>query len=105
MRGSAVPTIVWSSASRNRARPTPIVARILPFLVRSPDIGVLLRHCFECVVEVGKRRMQACPLVRGQPRDDACDTLLHVFAVAVELATAARRQLDKDDPPVARALQ
>src|SRR2546429_5729334 len=88
MRGRAVPTMVRSSAARKSASPTPTVARIRALRVISPDIGLLLGHCFERVLHVGERGAKASALFGGEAREHSRDTHLHVVAIAVELLPA-----------------
>src|SRR5438309_1071014 len=105
MRGKAVPTIVWSSAARNRASATPTVARIRALRVISPDIGVLLRRGFDRVEHVCKRSAQPRALLRRQLREHASDALLHVLAVPVELPPSFGSELDEHDATVVRVLE
>src|SRR6266550_6154595 len=105
MRGRAVPTMVWSSAARKSASPTPTVARIRALRVISPDIGLLLGHCFERVLHVGERGAKARALLGWEAREHSRDTQLHVVAIAIELLPATSGQLDEDDAPVMRVLE
>src|SRR5882762_11320243 len=86
MRGRAVPTMVWSSAARNRASATPTVARTRAFRVISAGICSLLGHRFDRVVEIRQCDAQARTLVGGESREHAGYTPLHDLAVFVELA-------------------
>src|SRR5438094_9307736 len=104
MRGKAVPTIVWSSAARNRASATPTVARIRALRVISPDIGVLLRRGFDRVEHVCKRSAQPRALLGRQLREHASDALLHVLAVPVELPPSFGSELDQHDASAHGAL-
>src|SRR2546430_14047482 len=104
MRGRAVPTMVWSSAARKSASPTPTVARIRALRVISPDIGLLPGHCFERVLHVGQRGAKASALFGGEAREHSRDTHLHVGAIAIGLLPAASRQLHEGDAPVLRVL-
>src|SRR5438034_1388776 len=105
MRGSAVPTMVWSSAARNSASATPTVARMRALRVISAGIGSLLGHGFDRVVEVRKGGAQADALLRGEVREHTGHTPLHDLAVLVELAAPRGGQLDEHDPPITGVLE
>src|SRR5438105_10415445 len=104
MRGSAVPTIVWSRAARKRARPTPTVARIRALRVSSAGIDSLLGRGFDRVIHVRQRSAQTCAFLGGEPRDHAGYAALHDLAGFVELARPLTGQLDPHDTPSDRIL-
>src|SRR5438132_7608768 len=104
MRGRAVPTMVWSSAARNNASATPIVARMRALRVISAGISGLLGHGFDRVVEIRQRHAQACALLGGEPREHAGYAPLHDLAVLVQLAAPLTGQLDEHDTPIGRIL-
>src|ERR1700694_1198477 len=105
MRGSAVPTIVWSRAAKKRASPTPMVARMRAFRVISPGIGDLLVDGIDRFVEVRQSGTQTCALLHGNAREERGYAALHDLAVLVELAAPLRGELHEDDPPIAGVLE
>src|SRR3982751_9616 len=105
MRGSAVPTIVWSRAARKSASATPIVASTRARPVISADTGILLGHCFEGFVQVAQGRVQPCALLGWNLREHQRNALLHELAITVELSPAAAGQLNEDHAAVARVFQ
>src|ERR1700694_3738675 len=105
MRGSAVPTIVWSRAAKKRASPTPMVARMRAFRVISPGIGGLLVDGIDRFVEVRQSGTQTCALLRGNPCEERGHAALHDLAVLVELTASLRGELYEHDPSIARVLE
>src|SRR5207245_6710695 len=104
MRGSAVPTMVWSRAARNSASPTPTVASVRAVRVMSAGTCRLLAKRFHRVLEIGKGRAQARALLGRKLRQQLGDTLGHEVMHPLELAASARGQLDDDHAPIARVL-
>src|SRR4030081_1229731 len=105
MRGSAVPTIVWSSAARNSASATPTVARIRALRVISAGICSLLGDGFDRVVEIRQCDAQARTRVGGESREHAGYTPLHDLVVFVELAAPLCGELDEHDAPIGRIFE
>src|SRR6185503_18186220 len=105
MRGSAVPTMVWSSAARNIASAMPRVARIRALRVISPGTGclLLLRICRgDGLPQVVERGADACALRRGQGREALAKCDRGGMLETLEVATAFRRQCDSHGAAVIR---
>src|SRR5438445_10389917 len=102
MRGRAVPTMVWSSAARNNASATPIVARMRALRVISAGISGLLGYGFDRVVEIRQCDAQTRALVGGEPREHHGYTPLHDLCVFVELAVPWYSHIDEHDTPIGR---
>src|SRR2546422_773865 len=82
MRGSAVPTMVWSRAARNSASPTPTVASVRAVRVMSPGTCRLLAERFDRVLEIGKGRAQTRALPLEGQRTALVGGLRHELAEA-----------------------
>src|SRR5712691_7116884 len=104
MRGSAVPTMVWSRAARKSASPTPTVASVRAVRVMSAATCRLLAKGFDRVLEIGKGRAQARALLGRKLRQQLGDTFGHEVMHALELAASPGGQLDDDYAPIARVL-
>src|SRR5256885_16570516 len=102
MRGRAVPTMVWSSAARNNASATPIVARMRALRVISAGISALLGYGFDRVVEIRQCDAQTRALVGGEAREHPGYTPLPDLAVFFGLADPPTGQRYKSGQPVVR---
>src|SRR2546422_11361940 len=105
MRGRAVPTMVWSSAARNSASATPIVARMRALRVIPAGIGGLLGHGFDRVVEIRQRHAQACALLGGGAPEHAGHAPPHDLAVLFQPAAAPARQRRERGTPTRPILE
>src|SRR4051812_29257162 len=95
MRGSAVPTIVWSSAARKSASPTPTVAKILLFRVISTDTGCLLWVCIDArnrLTDVAERCADPLALRLGQAGEDVGDGDRRRMLEALQVPATLGRQ-------------
>src|SRR3989442_15741865 len=102
MRGSAVPTMVWSRAARNRPSAIPIVTKTVR---RRPSVSTDMRRLLvgrlrERPLKVAQRSGETVPLLGGEGRDDLRDRPGHELADALDLAPAARGHLDDHHAPV-----
>src|SRR5207244_10984497 len=92
MRGSAVPTMVWSRAARNRPSAIPMVTKTVR---RRPSVSTDMRSLLvgglrERLLKVGQRGGETVPLLGGEGRQDLGDELGHVLADALDLEPATR---------------
>src|SRR2546430_16831318 len=102
MRGSAVPTMVWSRAARNRPSAIPMVTKTVR---RRPSVSTDMRSLLvgglrERLLKVGQRGGETVPLLGGEGRQDLGDGLGHVLADALDLTPAARGHFDDHHAPV-----
>src|SRR5438477_3842191 len=104
MRGSAVPTIVWSSAARKSASMTPTVTRTSRRPWISPDNSSLLLRGWgdEDVVDIGDGGAQARLLLGREPFEDPGQRGGHEVAHALELDLAGVGERDHERAPIGR---
>src|SRR5438045_498820 len=104
MRGSAVPTMVWSSAARKSASMIPTVTRTSRRPCSSPDnSGLLLRGWGdEDVVEVRDRGAHAGLLLGGEAVEALGELGRHEVTDPLELGLALVGELDDDRAPIGR---
>src|SRR2546423_14944818 len=104
MRGSAVPTMVWSSAARKSASMIPTVTRTSRRPCSSPDnSGLLLRGWGdEDVVEVRDRGAHAGLLLGGEAVQARGELGRHEGTGPLELGLAPVGGPDHDRPPIGR---
>src|SRR6266851_8010701 len=102
MRGSAVPTIVWSRAARNSASMMPTVTKTRRRPWISPDMACLLLRGWgrEDVAQIGDRPAHPCALLRRQAIEEPNDVVGGRRDDAIDLGLAGRADRDEHRPAI-----
>src|SRR5437762_6053474 len=102
MRGSAVPTIVWSRAARKSASMMLTVTRTRRRPWISPDMACLLLRGWgrEDVAQIGDRRAHPCALLRREAIEEPNDVGRGRRDDAIDLGLAGGADGDEDRPAI-----
>src|SRR2546429_9745330 len=106
MRGSAVPTMVWSRAARNRPSAIPMVTKTVR---RRPSVSTDMRSLLvgglrERLLKVGQRGGETVPLLGGGGRQGLGGGAGPGLAAALGLPPAARGPFAGHPAPGRRVL-